>query len=62
MKINKMPEFYMIIALKYFPEFSFFFGGGAPPVYAPVSYAYAAYWPRSTQPLGQLSLPSLQGR
>jgi len=35
---RKMPEFYIIIALKYFSRFFFFGGGGT--CNAPVSYAY----------------------
>jgi len=42
----KMPEFYMIIAQKYFPRF-FFVGGGHVSPTAPVSYAYDR-----RQPLG----------
>jgi len=37
-KINKVPEFYMIFARKYFFPIFFFGGGQMPPT--PVSYAY----------------------
>ena len=38
----KMPEFYIIIARKYFSRF-FFLGGGHVPSLPPVSYAYALW-------------------